>query len=164
MRLIAAVLAVRDQRLLLLQLARGPFAGYWLLPSATVETGTVEEAVRRLLPARSGYVVAAQQLAGVLEEPRPGLLVLRFIFTVEPGAHADRPGDTDIAQGRWCTRAEARELLEERDIVPHLGVMTLVRGWVDETPLPPHTVLHEHDALCPCGSGYSFRGCCGWDV
>ncbi len=161
-RPVVTVLAEADDCLLLVQLARGPFAGFWLLPSATVERGTIAECLRELVPARTGYAVAAARLCSVVEEPRADVLLVRFVFSVQVGAR-EAATDQEMAQARWFSRAAAREVLEERDVVPTLGVMALIRGWSERTPLRELELVVD-DALCPCGSGDRFRACCGWDA
>ncbi|MHB9129498.1 MAG: hypothetical protein ACYDBB_00220 [Armatimonadota bacterium] len=162
-RLIVTALAETDERLLLGQLARGPFAGFWLLPSATVEHGSVERTLREMMPERTGYPVVGQQLASVLEESKPELLLLRFVFRVQAGECAGAHQDQEIAQVRWVPRHTVRLILSERDVVPNLGVMSLVRAWAEGTPMRPLETLIE-DCLCPCGSGFRYPGCCGWDA
>jgi ADP-ribose pyrophosphatase YjhB (NUDIX family) len=162
-RLVVTALAETDNRLLLGQLARGPVAGFWLLPSATVEHGSVERTVRQMMPERTGYPVAGQQLVSVLEESKPELLLLRLVFRVQTGECAGAHEDREIAQVRWVTRHAVRQILTERDVVPNLGVMSLVRAWAEGTPLRPLETLIE-DCLCPCGSGFRYPGCCGWDA
>jgi ADP-ribose pyrophosphatase YjhB (NUDIX family) len=161
-RAVATVLAERDGSLLLCQLARGPYAGFWLLPSAAVETGTVAETARTVLPLRTGYA-GELTLAGVLEEPRLTALSLRFVFRAAQVAEQGPKADPEILQARWFTRAAVTEVLAERDVVPTLGVMALLRAWVDDTPLDALEVVVD-DMQCPCGSGFSFKGCCGWDA
>lgn len=162
-RVIVTALAERDAQVLLVQLARGRFAGFWLLPSATVEEGTVTETARRMLPERTGYPVVEQQLASVVEEPKPEVLALRFVLRTRVGEATGERLHEDIAQARWFSRDAAGEVLEERDVVPTLGVMALIRAWADGMPLRPLELLIE-DASCPCGSGHAYRGCCGWDA
>jgi len=162
-RVIVTALAVHDERLLMVQLARGCFAGFWLLPSATVEENTVEETARMMLPERTGYVASEQHLACVQEEPKTGVLSLRFIFTTRIGELTATPGDPDIAKVSWMTREMAREVLTERDLVPTLGVMHLVQAWAENLVLPPLETL-DSEIACPCGSGFSYHGCCGWDM
>lgn len=161
-RVIVTALAERDEQLLLVQLAQGRFAGFWLLPSASVDEGTAVEAARRMMPERTGYPVTAQRLVSVIEEPRAGVLALRFVFAVELGEVAGAHDDRDIARACWFSRDAAREVLAERDVVPTLGVMSLIRAWTEGTELQPLELLTE-EARCPCGSGFGYRGCCGWD-
>jgi len=156
------VLAEQDGHLLLCQLAKGEYAGFWLLPSASVEDGTMLETARRMLPERTGYAATALELVSVVEEPKTNALSLRFVFHAEVAKQKTEPSDTDILQARWFSREAARELLAERDVVPNLGVMSLVLAWADGIAFRPLELLDEN-ALCPCGSGYGFRGCCGWD-
>lgn len=162
-RVITTALVEQDDNLLLVQLARGRFAGYWLLPSTSVEEGTVEQNSARMVFERSGYPVAESQLVSVVEELRAGVLALRFVFRTRVGERDAAVSDPDIAQARWFAREAVREVLEERDVVPTLGVMALIRSWADEIPLRPLESLVE-DALCPCGSGFRYTGCCGWDA
>jgi len=160
-RLIATALIEHDERLLLAQLASGRFAGFWLLPSATVTAGTVAEAARQMVSERTGYRAVAQHLLGVQEEAKAGVLALRFIFATQiaPGS---APNDPEIARIAWLHREAVQALLAEREIVPTLGVMHLARAWAEKTSLPPLATL-DRETLCPCGSGFTFRGCCGWD-
>jgi len=162
-RVIVTALAEHDERLLMVQLARGRFAGFWLLPSATVEDGTVEETARSMFLERTGYSVVEQRLAGVQEEPRTGVLSLRLVFAMQIEELAMGPSDPEIARISWMTREMAQEALAERDMVPTLGVMHLVRAWVENLVLPPLDTL-DNEMPCPCGSSYSYRGCCGWDM
>lgn len=161
--MIVTALAEHDDRLLMVQLARGRFAGFWLLPSATVEQDTVEETARQMLPERTGYRPAEQRLACVQEEPRTGILSLRMVFATRVEELAAAPSDPEIAQASWMTREVAREVLTERDVVPALGVMRLIRAWTENTMLPPLDSL-DIEMPCPCDSGFSYRGCCGWDM
>lgn len=162
-RVIVTALAEQDERLLMVQLARGRFAGFWLLPSATVEDDTVEETARGMLPERTGYAAAGQRLIGVQEEPRTGVLSLRMVFAMQAVGGAAETSDQEIAKVGWMTRETAQEVLAERDVVPALGVMHLVRAWVERLALPPLATL-DNEMPCPCGSGFSYRGCCGWDA
>lgn len=162
-RVIVTALTERDDHLLLAQLARGRFAGFWLLPSATVEEGTVVDTARKMMPERTGYPVLDQRLVSVVEEPKIGVLALRFVFRTQVIEPASELTDMEIVQARWFSRDAVREVLAERDIVPNLGVMSLIRSWVEGMALSPLELLVE-DALCPCGSGFGFRGCCGWDA
>ena len=161
-RAIATALVEHDDHLLLCQLARGEYAGFWLLPSASVDEGTVLEAARRMLPERTGYTATALDLMSVVEEPKTHALSLRFVFSAGVAELKADQSDTDILQVRWFSREAAKELLAERDVVPNLGVMSLVRAWTDGIAMRSLELLDEN-ALCPCGSGYGFRGCCGWD-
>jgi ADP-ribose pyrophosphatase YjhB (NUDIX family) len=161
-RVIATALAERDDHLLLVQLARGPFAGFWLLPSATVEQGTVVDTVQALAPQRVGGTFHDPQLLSVVEEPRLQMLILRFVFAVAVEEPLQTPEDIEIARAVWFARTAVRDVLAERDVVPNLGVMSLLRSWVEGIALRPLELLTE-DALCPCGSGYRFPGCCGWE-
>lgn len=162
-RVIVTALVERDDHLLLVQLARGRFAGFWLLPSATVATGTVVGAVTGMVQERTGYRVTDHRLLGVVEEAMLGVLSLRFVFSVRVDQDAKPIADADIARATWFSRDAAGEVLEERDVVPTLGVMALVRAWAERTPVQPLESLVS-DALCPCGSGHGFAGCCGWDA
>ncbi|MHB9024061.1 MAG: NUDIX domain-containing protein [Armatimonadota bacterium] len=161
-RIIVTALAARDDTLLLAQLARGRFAGFWLLPSATVEEGTVAETARQMMPERTGYPITDQRLVSVIEEPVGPVLALRFVFLTAVGERNESASDPEIARVDWFTRSALRELLTEREVVPSLGVMSLVRGWAEGLALEPLETLVE-DALCPCGSGHRYQGCCGWD-
>lgn len=163
MRVIATALVEQDDGLLLVQLAQGPFAGFWLLPSATAEEGTVEATARRMVMERTGYPVTDQRLVSVVEEPKTGVLALRFVFRTQVGERVAEVEDREIVQARWFSRTAASEVLEERDVVPNLGVMSLIRAWVDGRQLSPLELLVE-DACCPCGSGFVYRNCCGWDA
>ena len=163
-RLIATILAEQADALLLVQLARGRYAGYWLLPSSGVDVGTVDAAARALLPARTGYQAETLALASVVEEPKTGVLAVRFVFRATVSARTEPLGDAEIAQARWFSRDAAREVLAERDVVPTLGVMALMRAWAEGIALPPLETLSPDDAPCPCGSGFRYRGCCGWDA
>ncbi len=162
MRAIATALVEHHGHLLLCQLARGEYAGFWLLPSASVDDGTVLQTAQRMLPERTGYTATALELVSVVEEPKTNALSLRFVFAAAVADPQAEHSDTDILQARWFSRAAARELLAERDVVPNLGVMSLVRAWADGITPRPLELLDE-SAPCPCGSGYGFRGCCGWD-
>jgi ADP-ribose pyrophosphatase YjhB (NUDIX family) len=162
-RAIATALIERDDHLLLCQLARGEYAGFWLLPSASVDADTVLRTAQAMLPERTGYLATTLALVSVIEEPKVNALSLRFVFTAavaEPPAPHD---DTEIVQSRWFSKTAAREVLAERDVVPNLGVMSLIRAWADGVALRSLELLDEN-ALCPCGTGYGFRGCCGWDA
>jgi ADP-ribose pyrophosphatase YjhB (NUDIX family) len=162
-RLIATALVEHEDRLLLVQLASGRFAGFWLLPSASVEQGTVAETAARMLPERTGCFPTEQQLVCVQEEPKTGVLAVRFVFDMQIREETVPITDPEIAALRWITRDDALEILEERDMVPTLGVMHLLRAWADKIVLPPLATL-DIETLCPCGSGFSYRGCCGWDM
>ena len=159
---IVTALAERDGSVLLAQLAQGPFAGFWLLPSATVDEGTVTRAVGEMLLERTGYPALDQRLLTVQEETKIGVLALRFVFTVRAGERESGSIDPEIVQARWFTRDAVREVLEERDVVPTLGVMALLRTWLEERT-PASLETPDEQARCPCGSGFSFAGCCGWD-
>jgi ADP-ribose pyrophosphatase YjhB (NUDIX family) len=161
-RLIATALIEREGNLLLVQLAKGSLAGFWLLPSATVEDGSVEQTAQTMILERTGHPVRAMELLSVLEESRPDVLLLRFLFRAEVGAREAAIADPEIVQARWFSRTAVLEVLEERDVVPNLGVMSVLRAWADGViPRPLEPILH--DALCPCGSGDRYRSCCGWE-
>lgn len=162
-RVVVTALSERDDSLLLVQLAKGPLAGFWLLPSATVEEGSCIGTLRRMLPERTGHPVATERLLSVIEEPKLDVHLLRFAFAVTVGEKEQAPSDPEIARARWFQRAQVRDLLAEREVVPNLGVMSLVRAWAYENELQPLEVLLE-DTLCPCGSSYRYPGCCGWDT
>jgi len=162
-RVIVTAMAEQDERLLLVQLARGRFAGYWLLPSATVEEKTVEETARSMFLERTGYSAVEQRLSCVQEEPRTGVLSLRLIFTTQAEELAMGPSDPEIAKVNWLTRGMAQEVLAERDVVPTLGVMRLISAWAENLVLPPMETL-DNEMPCPCDSSFSYRGCCGWDA
>ncbi|HEX2948774.1 MAG TPA: hypothetical protein VHV83_04280 [Armatimonadota bacterium] len=162
-RMIGAALIERDDQLLLVQLADGPFAGFWLLPSVSIDDGTVDSAIATMVFARTGHPVLQSHLISVIQEPKIGTLALRFLFRVRVGDRLSGITDHDIAQARWFSRDAVHELLEERDTVPNLGVMSVIRAWVDGVELAPLETL-LNDALCPCGSGFRFTGCCGWDA
>ena len=140
-RVIVTALVEQAEQLLLVQLARGRFAGFWLLPSATVEEGAIEQTLCRMLPERTGYAACAQHLLGVLEEPHVNGYALRFVFRVRVNEPGGLPADSEIAAARWFSRAALRAVLEERDVVPALGVMTLLRAWAEgSTPAPLETL------------------------
>lgn len=162
-RLTVTAILERDNKLLLTQLASGRFAGFWLLPSASLAEGTLEAEVKAMVLTRTGYPVTAQRLACVLEEPRAHTAALRFVFTADIAEQEQAISDVEIVQARWFSRVAVQELLAERDVVPALGVMTLLQTWADGRALPAHQVLID-DALCPCGSGFNYPGCCGWDM
>jgi len=162
-RLIVTALIEQDDSLLLVQLAHGRFAGFWLLPSATVEAEPIERTLRCMVPERTGYPVVDQQLLSVLEEARVDAHTVRFVYRVQVGEKEGQPADAEIATSRWFSREAARQVLEERDIVPTLGVMSLVRSWVEGIPPGPLELMVD-DAQCPCGSGFRYPGCCGWDM
>jgi NADH pyrophosphatase NudC (nudix superfamily) len=162
-RVITTALVERDGYLLLTQLAAGRFAGFWLLPSATAEEGTVEQTSLRMVWERTGYPVLEQQLVSVIEEPKPGVLALRFLFRSRVGERDAAVSDPEIAQTRWFSRAAVREVLAERDVVPNLGVMSVLRAWAEGATPRPLELLVE-DTPCPCGTGFGYRGCCGWDA
>lgn len=162
-RVIVTALLEHAEELLLVQLARGRFAGFWLLPSATVEEGSLEQTLCQMLPARTGYAAHEALLLSVLEEPHVSGYALRFVFRAQVSALGGAPADGDIAAARWFSRAATRAVLEERDVAPALGVMTLLRAWAEgETPAPLESLCDEVD--CPCGSGFCYAGCCGWDA
>lgn len=160
-RLIVTALLEDDGRLLLGQLATGRFAGFWLLPSATVEESSLIESARLMARARTGRTVGALSLASVVEEPRAGVLALRFVFAGMPGATEADP-DHELRQVRAFTREEAVGVVTERDAVPTLGVMALIRAW-GEGIAPRALETLPEDVQCPCGSGFTYKGCCGWD-
>ena len=162
-RLIVTALLESNERLLLAQLAAGPFAGFWLLPSATVETGTVEGAARQMVRDRTGHEMRDPRLLTVVEEGRVGVRALRFAFTSGVGERDPGHRDLELARTGWFSREAAALVLTERDVVPTLGVLSLIRAWADGiTPEPLETLVE--DVLCPCGSGYGYLGCCGWDA
>ena len=151
-RVIATALIEHEERLLLAQLARGRFAGFWLLPSATVEQDTVAETAWQLLPFRTGVTPSSLELRGVQEEMQTGALALRFVFagTAAPGGpHADG----DIARVGWLTRDAVCELLAERELVPTLGVLHLARAWAGDITLPPLVALDESKCTVPADQG-----------
>ena len=160
--MITTALFERDAQLLLLQLGRGRFAGYWLLPSATVDSGTLEETTRTMVLERSGYTPSVIHLSGMLEEASVERLILRMVYQVQAAERQSAIREVDIAQARWFSREAVDEILHERDIVPNLGVMTLLRDWCEARVPAAHAVLAD-DAACPCDSGFAYRGCCGWD-
>ncbi|HEY3415771.1 MAG TPA: NUDIX domain-containing protein [Armatimonadota bacterium] len=162
-RIIVTALLERDDSLLLAQLAHGRFAGFWLLPSATVDESTVAATARRMVPERTGYPVAEQTLLSVVEEPMTQVLALRFVFSTQVGEQNGPPEDPEIARVHWFTRSALQDLLAEREVVPALGVMSLLRGWAEGLFLQPLETLNE-DTLCPCGSGHRYAACCGWDT
>jgi len=172
---IVTALVEQADELLLVQLARGRFAGFWLLPSATVEQNAIEQTLCRMLQERTGYaaqsgtVLPAREarngyaLLTVLEEPHVNGYALRFVFRARVSESVGQPTDGDIAAARWFSRAAVGTVPEERDVVPTLGVMSLLRAWAEgKTPLALES-LHD-DMLCPCGSGFNYAGCCGWDA
>lgn len=162
-RVIATAIVEREESILLTQLATGRFAGYWLLPSASVAENTIPDTVRDMVLERTGHEVIDLNLLSVLEEPKTDARALRFVFAATVAELGRAIMDTEIAQARWFTRPAVREVLDERDVVPALGVMALLRAWADGTALPAYQVLRD-DAVCPCGSGYLYAGCCGWDM
>jgi ADP-ribose pyrophosphatase YjhB (NUDIX family) len=162
-RVLVTALLVSDGRLLLAQLAAGPWAGYWLLPSATVETGTIEDAARTMTRERTGYALRDPRLLTVIEEARAGVRILRFAFAGGVGDRDPEHRDPELARTGWFSREAVAQVLQERDVQPTLGVMSLLRAWADGvTPEPLETLVD--DALCPCGSGFRYPGCCGWDA
>ncbi len=162
-RVIVTAIVERQGQLLMTQLAQGQFAGFWLLPSGTVEEGTVERAVAVMLRERTGYPALEQKLLGVVEETKLDVLSLRFVFAMQVGEREYENANPEILQARWFSREAVGEVLDERDVVPNFGVMSLLRAWVDARPLKALESLDDQ-ALCPCGSGFAFTGCCGWDV
>ena len=174
-RVLVTALVEQAEQLLLVQLARGRFAGFWLLPSATVEDSSIEQTLCHMLPERTGYAAESgtalparetrtkYELLTVLEEPHVNSFALRFVFSARVSEAGGSPTDGDIAAARWFSRAAVAAVLEERDVVPTLGVMLLLRGWADGNTPAPLQSLHD-DITCPCGSGFSYAGCCGWDA
>lgn len=157
------MLAEQQQRLLLVQLARGPFANFWLLPSTIVEQVGLAKCAVDMLRTHTGYSVCEQELISVLEEPLVGGLTMRMVFRASVNEQASSIIDPDIAQARWFSREAIVQLLQEREVVPRLGILSLLRAWAEQIPLRPLETLVDN-ALCPCGSGFQFRGCCGWDA
>ena len=127
-RVIVAALVEREEHLLLTQLARGRFAGFWLLPSSSVESGPWRSGGAHAAE-RTGYEVRQSHLLCVQEEPKVDVLALRFVFHVTVGERESAVADPEIAQARWFSRAAVQEVLEERDVTPNLGVMSLIRAW-----------------------------------
>lgn len=162
-RLITTALIERDEHVLLTQLASGRFAGFWLLPSATVDEEPIEMTTRRMVLERTGNSVVSLRLVSVLEECKTDVRTLRFIFETVVAAQEQGIHDPEIVQARWFSREAVCEVLAERDVVPTLGVMGLLRAWAEATSLPVHQLLVE-DSPCPCGSGHQYPGCCGWDM
>ncbi len=128
-----------------------------------MEEGTIEQTLCRMLPERTGLIAREQSLLGVLEEPHVTGYALRFVFLTQVSEASGPPADHEIAAVRWFSREAAAAVLEERDVVPALGVMTLLRNWAEGNMPAPLLTLRD-DVTCPCGSGFSYAGCCGWDM
>ncbi|MFQ5611614.1 MAG: NUDIX domain-containing protein [Anaerolineae bacterium] len=78
---VAVVLARQGQKLLLVQRANAPLAGYWAPPAGYIEIDeTLEEGAAREVREETGYEVEIERLLGVYSRPNAGV-----IFTVYEG-------------------------------------------------------------------------------
>jgi NAD+ diphosphatase len=128
----AVVLAVEhDDRLLLVRPAYGQFQGTWDLVAGFVEPGeTLEGAAARELWEETGLVPA--RLAYTGSHPwsfsGPDVLLAGFTATVTDSTLRLDPGE--IAQARWFSRAELRELTPaEWPTFPY--TMSLIHRFLD---------------------------------
>ncbi len=160
---IVMVMAEKDNHLLLCQLAKGEYAGYWLLPSMTLENG-LQHTAEKVITEKLNTTAETLKMICVSEEKDFSLnQIYRFIFTARLTDEPDCSNENNYFQCRWFSRVAAGEMLEEKDAVPKIGIMAIIQKWANNEELPLF-VEFDDNMICPCGSGYGYRGCCGWDL
>ncbi len=162
-RPVVMVMVEKNDYILLCQLAKGEYAGYWLLPSNTLENG-LENTVLNIVKERLNTDVIELKMIGVTEEKDFAQhYIYRFLFSAKLLDDPYCVDDNDYFQCKWFSREAANEMLQEKDAVPKIGIMGIIKKWADGENIMPLTEFDEN-MECPCGSGYGYRGCCGWDL
>jgi NAD+ diphosphatase len=128
----AVLIAVEhDNRLLLLRHTYGPFQDRWELVAGFVEPGeTLEGAAVRELWEETGLVAAELAYVGSHPWSFSGPEVLLAGFTAAVTDPALRPDPGEIAQARWFSRAELRELTSD-ELPTFAYTMSLIHRFLE---------------------------------
>lgn len=98
---VAAVLPVREGRVLLLRRAITPRAGAWVFPGGFVEWGeTAEQAAVREAREEAGISVTLGEVIGVYSRPGPGVVIAVWLGHVSGGSAHPGAEATELA---WFT-------------------------------------------------------------
>lgn len=121
------VVAVDNERLLLVRRGRGPAAGEWSVPGGRVETGeTLAEAVVRELAEETGLEGVCGELVGWVERIDADHHYVILDFRVEVLEGGDPVAGDDAAEATWVP-------------LPQVAELSLVEGLAE--------FLHEHGIL-----------------
>lgn len=102
-----AVVAIDDDRLLLVRRGIGPAGGVWDLPSATVQGGELlAETLVRLLDGEVGLEGVCDRQIGVLEHLADGGHRLRIVFSAALLEDAEPVAGDGVAEARWISTDE----------------------------------------------------------
>jgi 8-oxo-dGTP diphosphatase len=109
---VAAILP-RDGRLLVIRRSAHVIApGAWCFPGGAIESGeTPQQAVVREMQEEVGLAVRPLRVAGYCQiEARPGRLQWWLVEPATPGCYDLHPNPSEVAEARWLTPEEIRDL------------------------------------------------------
>lgn len=135
---VGAIITDGDGRLLLIRRGHAPEAGRWSIPGGRIEPGESDrQALVREVREETGLTVTAGELAGTVERPAPGGVVLDIRdYTATVAGGSLRPGD-DAADARWVSRPELAGLPLTR------GLLTALTAWGALGGQPPAAQIAE---------------------
>ena len=109
-----------DGNILLIKEAEGPAKGKWNQPAGRLENDeTIQEGALREAKEETGYDVELIDLVGIYDEmnnkekPR-----VRFVFTAKLSSNTQGNYSKEIAEVKWFTREEIKNLQEEEFASP----------------------------------------------
>jgi ADP-ribose pyrophosphatase YjhB (NUDIX family) len=115
------VIVHHDERIVLIQRAKDPFAGYWTFPGGAVDLGEpVREAARREALEETGLAVELEGIAAVIDNvvrDPSGQVRYHYViadYLAHPISGSLRPG-TDAQDARWVSAAD----LDNLKVTPH---------------------------------------------
>jgi ADP-ribose pyrophosphatase YjhB (NUDIX family) len=110
------VIIHHDERIVLIQRAKEPFAGSWTFPGGAVDLGeTVRDAARREALEETGLEVELEGVAAVIDNvvrDPSGQVRYHYViidYLAHPVAGSLRPG-TDAQDARWVSLGEVEDL------------------------------------------------------
>jgi len=135
---------VREGRILLVQEARGPYAGTWSFPKGVVEPGeTADAAALRELREETGLEGRVVGVIGLRTRSRPDFTSVFIVFRVE-AVGEPQPNYVEVDEARFFSAEEVRTL---DPIFPLTRVLAL-------RALEGHAQLQEIEMVPSSGGDY----------
>lgn len=99
---VAVVIAVQDEKLLLVQRANSPLQGYWAPPAGYIEIDeTLEAGAAREVREETGYEVEIEGLMAVYSRPNTGVIFVVYRGRIV-GGHPQRDEEETLDMGLFA--------------------------------------------------------------
>lgn len=122
---VALVVAIQDERLLLVHRRNAPLANYWAPPAGYIEIDeSLEEGAAREVKEETGLDIKIDRLLHVYSRANAGVFMITFEGHVSGGSMT--PSEDEVIEARWYGRNELPS-----QAAPEKG--TLLEQWFHET-------------------------------